>query len=266
MFPLLQGSGIIAREEGALIIQATFLMLIVVVPVLFLLFFFAWRYRASNTKAKYMPNWQHSKIDELIWWAVPLEIVLVIAAITWQSTHKLDPRLALASTQVPLTLEAVALPHKWLFIYPSLGIATVGQLYVPATVPLRFEVTADAPMNSLWIPALGGQIYAMTSMVNTLNLMAETPGEYPGMSANYSGEGFADMKFTTHAVSQADFASWVHTIKAADGSSLDMAHYEMLKSLGAVQPGYYAEVDKNLFASIVGQFDAGMQTMSAMHH
>jgi cytochrome o ubiquinol oxidase subunit 2 len=261
MFPLLQGSGVIAREEGALIIQATFLMLIVVVPVLFLLFFFAWRYRASNTKAKYAPNWQHSKMDELIWWAVPLEIVLVISALIWQSTHRLDPRLAIASDQPAITIEAVALPHKWLFIYPNQGVATVNELYVPVNVPLKFEVTADAPMNSLWIPALGGQTYAMTSMVNTLYLMANTPGVYPGMSANYSGEGFADMRFNVHAVPQADFDTWLADIKATQDSKLTTDTYKMLKAPGTVQPGYYGAVDVDLFTSILNQFDGGMKNM-----
>lgn len=259
MFPLLQGSGVVAREEGALIIQATLLMLIVVVPVLFLLFFFAWHYRASNTKAKYTPNWHNSKMDELIWWAVPLEIVLVISALTWQSTYKLDPRAALASEQPAITIQAVALPHKWLFIYPEQGIATVNQLYIPTNVPLRFEVTADAPMNSLWIPALGGQIYAMTGMVKTLNLMADTSGSYPGMSANYSGEGFDDMRFTVHAVPRADFDAWVADTSSANSSRLSDNTYDMLKAVGAVQPGYYAAVDADLFAAIVSQFDASMK-------
>lgn len=263
MFPLLQGSGVVAHEEGALIIQATFLMLIVVVPVLFLLFFFAWRYRASNTKAKYAPNWHHSKMDELIWWAVPLEIVLVISALIWQSTHRLDPRLALASDQPAITIEAIALPHKWLFIYPELGVATVNELRVPINVPLKFKVTADAPMNSLWIPALGGQTYAMTSMVNTLYLMANIPGVYPGMSANYSGEGFADMRFNVHAVPQADFDIWLADTRAARGSKLTQTNYHMLKALGAMQPGYYGAVDANLFTSILDQFDGGMKPM---HH
>lgn len=256
MFPLLQGSGVIAHEEGALIIQATFLMLIVVVPVWFLLFFFAWRYRAGNKKAKYIPDWQHSAIDELIWWAVPFEIVLVIAALTWQSTHTLDPRAALASNKAPIVIEAVALPSKWLFIYPAQGVATVGELEVPVGVPLHFEVTADAPMNSLWIPALGGQIYAMTGMVNTLNLMADKSGDYQGMSANYSGDGFADMKFATHAVPQADFDAWTASAKVAKSAKLDQQHYDMLTELGAVQPGYYGSIDPTLFNSIVTKFDA----------
>lgn len=263
MFPLLHGSGVVANAEGALIIQATFLMLIVVVPVLFLLFFFAWHYRASNTKAKYTPNWQHSKMDELIWWAVPLEIVLVIGALIWQSSHTLDTKAPIMSDQPALTIQAVALPHKWLFIYPKQNVATINELYVPVGVPLRFEVTADAPMNSLWIPALGGQIYAMTGMVNLLHLQADTPGTYPGMSSNYSGEGFTDMRFTTHAVSQTDFTTWAKTTASAQGSVLTEQRYTMLKALGAMQPGYYGAVDPALFTYIVEQFDAGMQ---GMHH
>jgi len=264
MFPLLQGSGVVARAEGSLIIEATFLMLIVVVPVWFLLFFFAWHYRAGNKKAKYVPNWEHSKMDELIWWAVPLEIVLVIGALIWQSSHTLGPKRALASDVPAMTIEAIALPSKWLFIYPAQGVATVNELYVPTNVPLTFEVTADAPMNSLWIPALGGQIYAMTGMVNTLNLLADTPGEYPGMSANYSGDGFADMRFIAHAESSTDFNAWVKDARATNGSALATSTYTMLKDLGAVQPGYYGAVDPNLFSSIVSSFNA--EAPGAHHH
>jgi len=262
MFPLLQGSGSIANAEGALIIQATFLMLIVVVPVLFLLFFFAWRYRTSNTKAKYVPNWHNSKMDELIWWAVPLEIVLVIGALIWQSSHTLDPRVPITSDQPAITIQAVALPHKWLFIYPAEGVATINELRVPVDAPLRFEITADAPMNSLWIPALGGQVYAMTGMVNTLYLVANSPGIYPGMSANYSGEGFADMRFNVHAVPRADFDSWLADTKAARGSKLTAYNYDMLRALGAIQPGYYGAVDPTLFTSILAKYDTGMQKMN----
>jgi cytochrome o ubiquinol oxidase subunit 2 len=184
-------------------------MLIVVIPVFILIIFMAWHYREGNTKAKYTPNWEHSKMEELVWWSIPLEIVLVLAALTWSSTHALDPAKPLVSTERPLTVQVVALPWKWLFIYPEQGVASVNELALPVNRPVEFKITADAPMNSFWIPALGGQMYAMTGMTTALHLMASKAGDYPGRSANYSGEGFAQMQFTAKAMSDADFAAWV---------------------------------------------------------
>lgn len=261
MFSVLSGGGVVGAQESALIIHATLLMLIVIVPVLGLLFFFAWRYRAGSG-ARYEPEWEHSALDELVWWAVPLEIVLVLAAVTWISTHKLDPHKALASNTPALQVEVVALPWKWLFIYPQYGIATVNELYIPAGTPITFAITAQAPMNSFWIPALGGQIYAMTGMVVPLSLMADKPGTYQGLSANYSGPGFADMHFVATAMDSASFEQWAQSMQQGT-SSLTFAAYAALAAPGTTTPLTFGTSDPALFDEILNQFE---QPGSAGHH
>lgn len=252
-FAVLDPAGTIALAERGLMFHATLFMLIVAVPVIALTFFFAWHYRAKNKKAKYLPNWEHAKIEELIWWAIPFEIVLVLGALTWTSTHELDPRQPIDVTE-PLVVQVVAMEWKWLFIYPDQNIASVNYLQLPVGKPVKFEVTADAPMNSFWIPKLGGQIYAMTGMVTELNLMATEPGKFNGLSANYSGEGFSQMKFIAEAVSEEDFSAWAADLKS---SSLMLDHhtYEHLAEPSiAHKVEYYGRVEENLYQKIVMQF------------
>jgi cytochrome o ubiquinol oxidase subunit 2 len=262
---LLNPQGWVGLSERVLMIHAIEFMLIVAIPVYFLLFFFAWRYRAGNPKKpKYMPNWEHAKIDELIWWAIPLEIVLVLGALTWTSTHQLDPRVPLEGGP-PLVIEVVALDWKWLFIYPEQNIATVNAIDIPIGRPVRFEVTADAPMNSFLIPALGGQIYAMTGMVNPINLVADHAGVYQGISANYSGEGFAQMKFAVSAVPQEEFDAWVARVKASSGSLTHEAYADLSAPSVADEPLYYAKVEPNLYDSIVMKFMGDMSNTMEGH-
>jgi cytochrome o ubiquinol oxidase subunit 2 len=249
-FLILNPAGAVGLAQRGLIINAVLLMLIVVVPVYVLLFFFAWRYRAGNKKAKYLPNWEHSKMDELIWWAVPLEIVLVLGALTWSSTQAFDPRAPLKTPIEPLVVQTVALDWKWLFIYPEQEIATVGALVIPKDTPIRFEITADAPMNSFWIPQLGGQIYAMTGMVNSLNLIASREGIFKGISANYSGDGFANMTFEVRAVSQDKFDIWVQELQESP-QVLDAAQYEEFRAP--------SKGDRAVFRVETGLFDEILQ-------
>ena len=194
-------------------------------------------------------------MDELIWWAIPFEIVLILGALTWSSTHNLDPRKSLDSARgEPLVVQVVALDWKWLFIYPEQEIATVNYFQIPVGRPVKFEITADAPMNSFWIPRLGGQIYAMTSMVNVLNLVADEVGTFAGGSANYSGEGFAQMKFIVQAVRQEDFDAWVAEVKTSP-NILTHDQYEVLAEPSvAHEVTYYGGVDGDLFSTIVMNF------------
>lgn len=255
-FPVLDTKGAVALAERGLMLHAVEFMLIVAVPVLFLTFFFAWRYRAQNTKAAYTPNWEHSKMEELVWWAIPFEIVLILGALTWSSTHELHPPRPL-STEPPLVVQVVALEWKWLFIYPQEGIATVNFLEIPVGRPVRFEVTADAPMNSFWVPALGGQIYAMTGMVKTINLVADEEGTFAGLSANYSGEGFAQMRFVVHAVAPQEFDSWVADGPASSTPVLRMQEYAALALPGPGTAQLYALPDKDLYSHIVSKYTDG---------
>lgn len=272
-FSVLNPAGAVGLAERTLMLHAVEFMLIVAVPVYVLLFFFAWQYRASNTRATYMPDWEHAKMDELIWWAIPFEIILILGALTWTSTHALDPRVPLASAggEPPLVVEVVALEWKWLFIYPAQGIATVNYLALPVGRPVEFRVTADAPMNSFWIPRLGGQIYAMTGMTTRLNLVADYPGVFAGGSANYSGTGFAEMKFAVHAVPQGEFDTWVHDVRAAQ-TALDTAAYAALAQPSAADaPEYFGAVDEDLYDTIVMRFmykggAADSSSSAAGHH
>lgn len=252
LFPVLDPAGAIGVAERGLMIHAVEFMLIVAIPVYILLFFFAYWYRKGNTKAKYAPDVEHGKLEELVWWVIPLEIVLVLGALTWGSTHQLDPRRALEG-EAPLQVQVVSLNWKWLFIYPEQGVATVNYLMMPVDRPVKFSITADGPMNSFWIPQLGGQIYAMTGMATTLNLVANEPGEYAGVAANYTGDGFAKMKFAAKAVPQAEFDAWVSDIKAAS-STLSYDGYQELAAPSTVGAFHYAAVAPELFDAIMKQF------------
>ena len=259
---VLQPQGLVAKAELTLMINAILLMLIVALPMLSMAFFFAWWYRADNERAMYSPNWEHGIMTELVWWVIPLEIVLVLGAVTWTSTHTLDPHKALAVQDSPLKIQVVALNWKWLFIYPEQHIATINYIEFPVRRPVEFDITADAPMNSFWIPQLGGQMYAMTGMVTQLNLVADTLGIFVGSSANYSGDGFAKMKFTASAVSESDFNDWVQSVKMSS-TTLDSDAYERLEKPNVANPpSSYASVPDNFFSTIVAKFmPAAMQDM-----
>jgi cytochrome o ubiquinol oxidase subunit 2 len=262
---LIQTKGLIATQERGLMVQVVLFMLIVAVPVYLLIFFFAWHYRAGNKDAVYTPDWEHSKMDELVWWAIPFEIILILGALTWSSTHELDPHKPLASSDSPLVVQVVALNWKWLFIYPSQHIATLNYLEIPASQPVEFEITADAPMNSFWIPQLSGQIYAMTGMVNPLYVEADQPGVYDGGSANYSGDGFASMHFKTNVVSADKFTQWVASAKTSP-NTLDAASFSTLAEPSlATTTSVYGEVSDTLYNTVVESF-MDMSPTSPHHH
>ena len=224
---VLDPKGLIAATQKNLFIDAVLLMLIVVIPVIIMSFVFTWKYRIKNTDAKYAPNWSHSTLIESVCWAIPIIIIGILATITWISTHQLDPYRPLDIKKKPILIEAVALNWKWLFIYPEQHIATINYVQIPAHVPIRFYVTADAPMNSLAIPQLAGQIYAMTGMRTKLNLIADEPGTYSGLSTNFSGDGFSGMHFIVKATSQSAFNRWVHATQKAP-NRLTMTKYNRL--------------------------------------
>lgn len=220
-------SGIIALEERNLLFILQALMLLVIVPVYILTFIFSWKYRADNKKATYDPDLVDHRIAEYIWWGLPLVMVLIASVITWIKTHELDPFKPIASDKKALEIEAVALQWKWLFIYPEEKIATVNYLQLPLNTPIHFAVTADAPMNSLWIPDLGGQIYAMPGMRTELNLIADKTGKFRGSSANISGEGFAGMHFITETAQEENFHDWVKSVQQSK-NILDLEKYQEL--------------------------------------
>ena len=259
---LLNPSGDIAAQQRDLIIVSTVLMLLIIVPVIALTFWFAWRYRQSNTEATYAPEWSHSTSLELVIWAAPLAIIIALGAITWISTHTLDPyrpldriaegRKVPAGTQ-PLVIEVVALDWKWLFLYPEQGIATVNEVAAPVDRPIQFRITASSVMNSFFIPALAGQIYAMPGMETQLHAVINEPGNFEGISANYSGAGFSGMRFRFHGLSDADFDGWVRKTREA-GGQLSRATYLKLEQPSEREPVQrWASVAPGLYDAILNR-------------
>lgn len=251
---MLTPRGPIADTQLKLLGFATGLMLLVVVPVIFLAIYFAWRYRA-NGRGKYAPEWSHSTKLEIVWWGIPCIIIGILATVTWFTTHSLDPYKPLASTKKPLTIQTIALDWKWLFIYPDYGIATINYIEVPVNRPIHFEVSSAAPMNSFIIPQLGGQIYAMTGMKTQLNLLANKPGVYRGFSANYTGAGFAEMQFYAKATSEAGFSRWVRTVKRSSQRLTWQTFWKKwVKPSEKVKPIYFGRVDKHLFTDVINHY------------
>ena len=262
---LLDPVGQVGIDEKNLIITATLLMLLVVIPVIAMTFIFAWKYRASNTKATYAPKWSHSTKIEVVIWTVPILIIIALGVITYKSTHALDPYRPIESDVKPITIEVVAMDWKWLFIYPEQGIATVNKIVFPANTPVNFRITSDTVMNSFFIPGLGGQIYAMAGMQTKLHLIANKNAELDGISANYSGAGFTGMKFKAIATSQADFDAWVSEVKAAP-KQLDSAQYAALSKPSQNNPvELFSSVTPNLFQVIIDKYE-GMKPGKPVKH
>jgi len=259
---VMKPSGDIAVQQRDLILISTGLMLLIIIPVIFLTLLFAWRYRAANKDAAYEPDWDHSTGLELIIWSAPLLIIIALGAITWISTHTLDPYRPLDRIEAgrgvptgtkPLEVQVVALDWKWLFIYPEQGIATVNEMAAPVDRPITFRISASSVMNSFFIPALAGQIYAMPGMETKLHAVINKPGEFEGFSANYSGAGFSHMRFKFHGVSTADFDKWVETAKAA-GGQLDRPGYLELERPTEREPvRKWAGVVPDLFDAVVNR-------------
>lgn len=248
---ILDPKGVMAIEEKELIIIAVLLMLIVVVPVYILTIHFTWKYRDTNPeKQTYRPTEDHNSLEEFIWWAIPCVIIIVLGTITWTSTHRLDPYRPLESTETPITIQVVALDWKWLFIYPEQGIATLGYVEFPEHTPINFHITADAPMNSFWIPQLAGQVYAMAGMDTQLHVMGNQVGVYRGVSSNFSGEGFSDMRFEAKVVTRDEFNSFAQATRELP-AALTPAEYAKIalpskndpdRSYGAVSGELYNEI------------------------
>ncbi len=259
---LLHPSGDVAVQQRDLLLASTVLMLLIIIPVMVMTALFAWRYRQSNKDAPYEPDWHHSTGLEVAIWSAPLAIIVALGALTWISTHVLDPYRPIArigpQQAVPadaktLEVDVVALDWKWLFIYPSLGVATVNELAAPVNTPIAFKITSSTMMNALFIPAVAGQIYAMPGMQTQLHAVINTPGQFTGFSSNYSGQGFSDMNFKVYGMTKAGFAQWVQSIKAG-GGTLTRPIYTVLAEPSDAEPvRRYATVDPTLFGAIVNQ-------------
>jgi len=253
---VLDPRGPIASAERMILLNSTTIMLVVVVPVILLTLAFAWWYRASNARASYEPDWSNSGRIEFVVWSIPAMVVLLLAGVAWTGSHDLDPARKLSSDVKPVRIEVVSLDWKWLFIYPDSKVATLNQVTVPAGVPIEFSLTSTNVMNAFWVPQLGTQIYTMPGMTTRLNLLAEHAGDYPGLSSNFSGDGFSDMRFVVHAVPAGAFSSWLG-VAQAEGETLDAGTYSQLartgsdastKTYAGVEPGLFERIERESMA------------------
>lgn len=252
---LLNPKGHIGQEERTLILTAIGLMLIVVIPVIIMAIVFSLKYREGNN-AKYSPKWAHSNKLEAIVWGIPILIILTLGTITWKTTHSLDPYRPLESDKKPVVIEVISLDWKWLFIYPEQGIATVNEVAFPKDTPVEFRITSNTVMNAFFIPQLGSQIYAMAGMQTKLHLIADTAGEYKGISSSYSGAGFSGMKFTAIATpDEASFNQWVDKVKQSPNTLNDMASFNKLAAPSQFhQVEYFSSANPGLYGNVIAKF------------
>jgi cytochrome o ubiquinol oxidase subunit 2 len=248
---VLDPAGPVSAAERTLLFNSLGVMLAIVVPTILATLAFAWWFRAGNAKARHLPDWSYSGRLELLVWSVPALVVIFLGGMTWIASHDLDPRRPIAGRAAPLRVEVVSLDWKWLFIYPDLGVASVNRLVVPVGTPVSFRITSATVMNSFFVPQLGSQIYAMSGMSARLNLQADRPGIYRGMSAQYSGKGFPGMTFRAYAVSPQQFAGWLGHARQS-GRALDRGAYlALLKDSENVRPYSYRAVAPGLFDAVI---------------
>jgi cytochrome o ubiquinol oxidase subunit II len=258
---LLDPQGPIASAQLLLLVNSTAIMLVVVVPVIVATLAFAWWYRSSNTNATRSLDESYEGRVEFVVWSIPALTVILLGGVIWIGSHQLDPRAPIPAKSDPLRVDVVSLDWKWLFIYPDLGVAAVNQLVIPAGTPIEFRLTSATVMNSFFVPQLGSQIYTMGGMITHLNLLADGPGEYPGFSANYSGDGFSWMRFVVKSVPAGDFNAWLERTRGT-GSGLDDASYaELAKPSQDVSPTTYRSVEPKLFERILDQTTTGHPPM-----
>ncbi|EJY54433.1 cytochrome c oxidase subunit II [Alicyclobacillus hesperidum URH17-3-68] len=265
-YMVLDPAGPVGREELHLIVMSAILVGIVIIPVLILLFYIVWRYRdkPGNT-APYTPKWSESKGLEVVWWGIPIVIVGVLGAFTAKTTFALTKPPAESADVTPITIQVTSLDWKWLFQYPGQGIATVNYAEIPTGVPIQFELTSDAPMNSFWVPQLGGQEYTMPGMAMRLWLEADKAGTYYGHGANFTGAGFAHMDFNVIATSDSNFEAWVKQVKASS-PALTKAGYAQLKEPSVIGTKSYSSFPPGLFNGTIwadgGQYMPNMMNQT----
>ena len=257
---VLNAPGDVARQQGDLVVTATLLMLLIIVPVIALTGLFAWRYRATNKEATYKPDWDHSTQLELLIWAAPLLIVIALGAITWITTHTLDPYrpidrikpgVPVADDVEPLVIEVVSLDWKWLFFYPEQGIATVNEIAAPIDHPVKFKLTSATVMNAFYIPAFAGMIYTMAGMETQVHGVINAEGIYDGFSSHYSGAGFSHMRFKFKGVSESGFDEWVAQVKGSDKALSEEEYLQLAQPSEREPVHYYASVAPDLYHDIL---------------
>lgn len=260
---LLNPKGLVAYQERQLFVDTLALMLIVVIPVVIMSFAFVYHYRQKNHRADYRPDWSHSLFLETIWWGIPCGIILILAIMTWKTSHELDPYRPIKPTEPTLLVQAIALPWKWIFIYPEQGIATVNELVLPQNQQVEFWITADnVPMSAFFVPQLGSQIYAMAGMRTRLYLYANEVGTYEGMDTQYNGEGFSEMRFETRVVDAAGMQAFFKMAKASTQVLNEAAYQALLVPSIGNPPAYYSGASKEQFNQVL---DVYMNTYGKDH-
>jgi cytochrome o ubiquinol oxidase subunit 2 len=248
---ILNPVGPVGSAEKQILINSTAIMLAIIIPTMIATVAVAWWFRAGNKKARYRPDWEFSGAIELVVWSIPALTVLLLGGIAWIGSHQLDPARPLESDAKPINVQVVSLDWKWLFIYPDQGVATVNQLVVPTGVPVNYQLTSATVWNVFFVPQFGTMIYTMPRMTTRLNLQADKPGTYDGLSAHYSGEGFSGMGFKVHAVPPAQFTAWAQGARG-NAQALDGAAYaDLAKPSSYVKPHGFGSVAPGLFEAIV---------------
>ena len=265
---VLDPHGPVSGAERTILFNATVIMLAVVVPVILATGLFAWWFRAGNRKARRELEWSYAGRIEFVVWAIPALVVLFLGGISWIGSHDLDPRTPLqtasasAPAPAPIEVEVVSLDWKWLFIYPSLNVASVNRLVAPVGTPLHFRLTSAGVMNSFFIPQLGSQIYTMAGMATELNLQADDQGTFAGLSAQFSGDGFSDMRFDMSVVTPQAFAQWIDAARAHGGSLGPKEYAELTRPSQKEAPRTFAAVSPKLFEAILATPGAAPQEIS----
>jgi cytochrome o ubiquinol oxidase subunit 2 len=250
---VLDPQGLVGIAEKTILIDSLAIMLAIVVPTIAATFAFAWWFRASNARARHLPDWEYSGRIELIVWSIPLLVIMLLGGVAWIGSHDLDPAKPLESKTPPLEIQGVSLDWKWLFVYPSQGVASVNQFVVPTGVPVHFSLSSASVMNAFFVAQLGSMIYTMNGMTTQLNLQADAPGIFHGISSHYSGDGFSGMHFDVRAVPAEQFAAWIEETRNT-GPTLDAASYAALARQSMNTPPFtFRAVDPGLFHEIVTQ-------------
>ena len=271
---VLSPSGDVAARQRDVLVTSTLLMLLIIVPVICLVVFFAWKYRASNTDATYAPDWSHSTKLEVVIWAAPLLIIICLGGLTWVGTHLLDPyrkldriskEMVVTDEHEPLQVQVVSLDWKWMFIYPQYGIATVNELAAPVDRPIEFKLTSSSVMNAFYIPTLAGMIYTMPGMETALHGVINEEGVYDGFSSNYSGAGFSGMRFKFHGMDDAGFDDWVADVQAQDATLDRDTYLDLIQPSENVPPMHFAGVEDGLYHDILNMcVEPGQMCMNDM--
>jgi cytochrome o ubiquinol oxidase subunit II len=250
---VLDPQGPIGAAEKTILIDSLAIMLAIVIPTIAATLGCAWWYRASNSRARHLPDWAYSGQLELIVWAIPLLTIMLLGGVAWVGSHDLDPARPLPSARAPLNVQVVSLDWKWLFIYPEQHVASVNRLVIPAGVPVHFDLTSASVMNAFFIPQLGSMIYTMNGMRTQLNLHADTQGVFPGLSSHFSGDGFSDMHFDVEAMGADRFSGWVDATRGGDATLTAQSYAELARQSANVAPFTYRDVDPDLFQKILTQ-------------